>query len=309
MKRAALAAFLGLVLVAASAAPPVGAAAGDVTATGWWSRNPGQSAPAGGGAVALAPDGPVTVTAIRIDAAEGLSSATLSLVETGGVGQASGGIAACVAADDWEPAEGGALSDAPATECDDGIVLERDADASTWTADISSLVADAEGSVTVALVPSGGDDPLAPPFDIRFAAPVVEAVPAPDADDGGGGSFDFGSPPPPASDTGSSAQPAPTFAPAPETGSFGVETPASPAADPSPEPLPAETTDDGPAPEPEDELAFTPLVPTADVGGEDHRTVGKAVSYVVISAIAGAAVAGGSRLSRTRFGGQRVAAG
>lgn len=283
---------------------PSVSAAGAVDAVGWWTRNPGQSAPAGGIAVAAAPDGPVTVGAVAFDAGDGAASARITAVETGGVGASTATLQVCLAEDGWTPVEGGALADAPKNSCETRAVpFERDADAATWSADVIDLVGGEVGMVSLSIVPAGGD-PLAA-FDVRFATPVVEVTPIPpptevtaptdgsgfgtDTSNSGGapasgGSFDF-SPAP------ADVAPSPSFDPAP-----------APAAEPE-TPVtvdPATTGDTEPPPEATDDEVAVPLLPTSAGGSTDHRTVGKALTYVGLSALAGIVVGGGSRVRRLR---------
>lgn len=283
--------------------PSTQASPGDVTAVGWWTRNPGQTAPAGGMAVAAAPDGAVTTSAVAFDAGDGLLSATLTAVETGGVATSAAGLQVCASDPGWTPAEGGALADAPEGSCEQASVpFERDADAQTWSADVTSLVAGTSGVVSLVLVPA--DDAALAAFDVRLAAPVVDAQPIPepaqvpfepDSSSSGSGGGDGGTPAgggfsTPDFDTGFSPQPQ-------ATPSFEPEAPAEPSTS-----VPAETDageggDDLAA---DDEIAIPPLVPTASGGEPDHRTVGKAVTYVLLSALAGVVVGGGSRIVRLR---------
>ncbi len=300
---------LGVVAVAALMAGlawPAHATAADAVAVGWWTRNPGQSAPAGGMAVSSAPDGAVSVSAIRIDVGAGVISARISAGETGGVAQASAPLRICPTVNSWTPAEGGALADAPPADCAAGEVdFVRDADAASWSADVSNLVGGAQGVVSLAVVPGESSSPLAPTFDVRLAAPTVESTPLPipvevldptagsgswSGDDGSapasGASFDFESSP---------ATDGPGFTP----GGFSGSATPDPAA-PEPPTAPDADTDEAPVMDDLDEFAVPPLVPTSSSETPNHRTVGKALTYVLLSALAGVVVGGGSRIARVR---------
>ena len=88
------------------------------------------------------------------------------------------------------------------------------------------------------------------------------------------------------------------FSPQPQaTPSFESEAPAAP---PTTAPAETDTGEGGDDLAADDEIAVPPLVPTASGGEPDHRTVGKAVTYVLLSALAGVVVGGGSRIVRLR---------
>jgi hypothetical protein len=176
-----------------------------IVAVGWWTRSATQQAPKEGLAVATAPDGPVTLAAISVSVGDAeVISASLQAVETGGFAQDASSIQACYTADNgWKPVEGGSLDDAPQPACGDGsVLLSRDGDARIWSGELGQLFAGRTGTVSIMLVP--GDEvsqsaPPAPPapgvpppppsvapaFDVRLAAPTLDAQ-ATEASGGGG---------------------------------------------------------------------------------------------------------------------------
>lgn len=303
-RRTALALLVGLAGAVLGSTSAAGAQEGAGVTVGWWTRSPAQSAPEGGFAVASAPDGPVTVAAVVFDVRNDIAAGTLTAQETGGVGQAGATVVVCPASGPVtvpdEP--GGAFGDAPEPACDRGSVpFERDADSRRWSADVSALVAGLGGDVSLMLVPGPREGPLPPTFDVRFAAPEAQLrlVPAetptqPETS--------------PSPDPETSAAP-PTPPRQPETFSAGPPTspnpPAAPplfdTASPTVEPtVPHEDT----APETDDdstgEETAAPLLPTARTTSGGGAEVGKAFTYVLLSALAGAVVTGASRASRGR---------
>lgn len=301
--------LLAAVAAGLAVAPVAAGAAEQATATvGWWTRSPAQDAPEGGFAVATAPDGPLTVGAVGFDAGEGVTSAVLGAVETGGFGQAAAALQVCATSAPFEPAAGGALDDAPEPACDQGAVaFEREDAASSWTANITPLVADRAGPVAVVIVPG---EEASPAFDVRFAAPVVTVEPAGDAAGSGGGFSDDGSfgGSPSSSPSGSSPSPSPSPSFTGGGGDFGGGSSSF-----SPPPLTAEPPSAETAPQPEvptaadDETAlgiggtdettgsFRPLGDTSEEGAR----WGQAAFFVVVSAAAAVAAGFANRWRRT----------
>jgi len=282
-------------------------AAPSVTATGWWSRSPIASAPAGGLAVGRAPDGPTSVAAIRLQLGSGVTKAVIELDEVGATGSEIGAVVACGASNDWEAVERGALGDAPRTDCSASPTedVTRDASTLTWSVDVTELVAGKTGEVSIALIPmylpqtssAGGVSA----FDVQWAGPpsltaTAAATPSVTTTTGL----------PAASSTGSASPAAsggPTVArPAASTATLNV-TPA-PVARPVMQVETTTTTAAGgaPATPPTTASSFTSTGAAAQVsGGGDSsgRPYAQAVFFLVVSAIAGV-LAGAGRWFATR---------
>jgi hypothetical protein len=187
VRRARAAAVLALAAVASLAvAPPLvgGAGAADqaaiISGVGWWTSSPAASAPAGGIAVQAGPNGS-TVSQAAVEVTTSTSSidkAVLVLTEEGGVQAASAALQVCPTPNAWEPAEKGDAADAPKPECDRGKApLTRDGATATWSADVRSLLLDAEegDEVSLMIVPAGaGAVPVG--FEVRFQKPVLDAT-------------------------------------------------------------------------------------------------------------------------------------
>ena len=168
-------------------------------------------------------------------------------------------------------------------------------------------------------------------YDVRLAAPTVAATPVASSSSGsssgsGSGSFDFGSSGS-GSDDSSGSGSSSDFASggssdsssgsSGSSGSFdsgsGFAGGGAASAFGSTTPKPDAPTDDAATTTPaaddagldgtgsvtDDELALTPVLP-AGSSVDDQKTVGKALTYIVLSALAGVAVGGGSRLNRRR---------
>lgn len=298
----ALAGLLTLALALLAAPLTVGAQESPSASAGWWSRSPAQRAPAEGFAVASAPDGPVTVAAVVAAVSGSVTSGTLRAVEVGGLGQQEAAVVVCLAASPVTlPAEGGGdLADAPEADCERGSApFERDAESMQWSADLASLAGELDRQVALVVVPAPSDSPVQPTFDVRLAAPEVDLVtvasdpapdrsspspsPVPDAEPSPGrtpvtfdSGFDSGSPTP---------SPQPRFDPVDP-----VEAPAPPVAADEPEP----------ADDPIEEETAMPVRPTAGISGGHGPQFGKAVAYVLVSALAGAVVTGAGRVAKRR---------
>ena len=308
---------IGLVVASSALLSAAPARAADaIVDVGWWTRSPSQTAPDGGFAVAVAPDGPVTVAALRVTL-DGLATASVEAVETGGLNQAGAFLQACPTADPWEPVEGGALDVAPEADCAAGsVALVRDAGARRWRADLGPLV---EGDVLSVVIvageaPEGGL--TAPVFDVRLAAPVVATTAsAPSGDAGSGASTNGTTGSGATSGTSPTGGPSLTSPPMSAIGSpsagFGsgdtsvIPTPATPSAAASPGSAPqplapvagdevALGTDAGTG---QVEPSFTPLTSSA---GEIEPRWGQALFFVVVSAVAAVTVAFGNRWRRLR---------
>jgi hypothetical protein len=189
-------------------------AAVPVSAVGWWTRSPSPAAPPDGGiAVGEAPDGNLSVAAIRISTGGGASGAKLTLAESGGQGQEAASLQVCTTADGWNSAAGDDIGLAPRPDCPtEPVLLARDA-AGSWTADLSTLVAGKTGEVSLMIVP--GPPPAAVPgvaaagaFQVAFNPPTVDGTVAPEASDSSSGSsYSFSDTPSSGSSTFPSAAP------------------------------------------------------------------------------------------------------
>jgi hypothetical protein len=160
------------VLVPASPMPAQGEGeAATITETGWWTRRPSPSAPAGGFEVANAPDGPLSVAALRILIEPGdLTQAILVLKEASGLGQDAAGIKVCLTTATWTAANGGPLSAAPRGDCNRSIDLKRDATTATWSAELLPLLSGQKGTASIVVVP--GPDTVPLPVDPGFQVVV-----------------------------------------------------------------------------------------------------------------------------------------
>lgn len=340
-----LAASLVLPVAATLAGAAPAAAAEPVVEVGWWTRSPSQAAPEGGFAVAAGPDGASTVAAIRVTL-PGLSSASLTAVEDGGLNQGAAAVQACPTADPWTPTAGGDLAEAPEADCEAGsVALTRDAESTSWTGDLTPLVRN--GALSVVLVPGEASGAAMLGFDVRFAAPEITATSDDTGDDagslggestGGGttsdgttsgssgsGSSDSGTDGSGGSTSSSGADAAPSpVAIAPSTGSsfgttassgFGSSPSSSAGASFTASPPPVAPVATGSAPQPlvegsAEEVALAPtaageqtaatFTPLSGGGEPVEPRWGQALFFVILSAFAGVAVAGGSRLRRRR---------
>lgn len=218
-----------------------------VVAVGTWTRNPLAADPPGGGvAVANAPDGALTVAAVRFSGSA--TGVTLRLRPSDpGVAPLGAAVQACVTTSPWQPVVNGDLAAAPAADCSAGAVsLTADA-GGVWSGDISVLL---ERSPSILLLPAPGAPPL---FLLSFGPPTVEQA---------------------AADTSSGAGASPTSPPAGPSGP-AEPPPAEPAA------LPPSATAGSPPPAPfsarPSELAApvpTPTVATAQPAAVDPVGVG-----------------------------------
>jgi len=307
-------AVVATVAVAAPLVPsPADAAGASVTGLGWWSRNPTSSAPAGGLAVGVAPDGAATVAAVKLDLGDGVSSARIELTEAGGFGAEIAGAVACITGAAWEPVEKGAFEEAPATTCGDEpmVALARDAEAMTWSADLQPLLTDRSGEVAIALIPDArpeaGSIGGATPFEVQWnGPPVVTSTAAAGSTSGASGgpvSPRPASPSPSSSPSSSSSSPSPRPAtrpamPASSTGSLTVTAP------PVPTPAVSATTTTVAAVEVASGEATNgapfALASGATPGGGDpaEKPYAQAVFFLAVSAAAGLVAGFGRRFAR-----------
>lgn len=162
--------------------------AASITETGWWSRNPAATAPAGGFQVASAPDGPVSVTALRVQVdATSLRSALLILSESNQVGTAT--LQVCPTTAAWSAAAPGPITAAPAPECGSAVALQRNEVQRVWTADVAAVLGGGAGQKSLVVVPGPSALPVPVPFQVDFAGAALQAdgdVPPPSGATGDG---------------------------------------------------------------------------------------------------------------------------
>ena len=163
-----------------------------VSEVGWWSRNPAAMPPPGGFQVAQAPDGDLSVSAIRIRVSgTSLLTARLSIVETQVVGTPT--VQVCRTAATWTAGPHAGDFNAPERDCASPVPLARNEAAREWTADVLPLLTTG-GDVSLMVVPApdpANPTPLKAPFQVDFGSAQVLAtggeVPSSDTGVGGGG--------------------------------------------------------------------------------------------------------------------------
>ena len=189
LRRRSILALAALLACLGGTAPARADEAPTVTGVGWWTRSPAAGAPPTGGlTVGMAPDGPVSVAAVRLQAA-GATTLELEIGEVGGLLPEAASILVCAGADDWVPVQGGSMADAPSPDCSTSVPLSRD-DQGRWNVDLRPLVRDREAPVSLVLVPAGsGTVPgLNLAWEVQFAPPVLRgdgppAAPPPPVED------------------------------------------------------------------------------------------------------------------------------
>jgi hypothetical protein len=152
--------------------------------TGWWSSEPGASAQSGNGFQVSAIGGTATsVAAVRFSTPSGITSAKLSLQEaSGGFVTPATSLQACITMDQWQPANPGAMADAPKADCSQAVALTRDATSLVWSGDVAALMPTAGGTPSLMIVPGAtpnGGSPLDPGFRITFSDAKLAVVSAP----------------------------------------------------------------------------------------------------------------------------------
>ena len=188
------------------AALPAAAAEGDPV-TGWWSRTrlgppvPVEApapVPEGGTWVASDPSGPLAVSALRLDLAEGVVATGLSLK----VERADGtpAVRACPAVARWQPEQGGRLDSAPAHSCEVSAKAEVKGDALV----VAFPAGFSEGFLDVVLTPEPGAV-FSLTLQKATAASVTTQSPPPEGVTTG--ALDPAPPPPGLTPTGGSALP------------------------------------------------------------------------------------------------------
>jgi hypothetical protein len=275
-RRLLLGGVLGGVLVLSVVVAPGAHAEVPVSQVGWWTRSPTPpTVPEGGISVAAAPDGPLTVGAVLLDAGGGASGASVRLVETGGEGQQLGGLQVCPTSSAWSPAEAGAMADAPKDDCASATVAMARGDDGTWTADVQSLVDGKTGPVGLIVLPAAGSVA----FQVTFAPPIVDGSVTDESDSSSESTSDAFEPS--TSSSGSFST---------DTGSFTV--PSAPAV---PE-VPVTTATTAPAATiaPSNDVAastFSGGLPIKTVTG-DHVTKATVLLWYLAAIVFGSAVAG-----------------
>lgn len=267
---------LALGTMLAGGAASASAASATITEVGWWTRDPAAAAPDGGLAVGNAPDGALTVAAVRIQVPTGRAgTVTLTLVEADSVAPLGAGVRACVTRSPWVAATGGSFDEAPAPACDAGSALLTRADDGSWKGDISALVTSGSSSASVVIVP---DDGAPAAFKLSFDPPALSSSGAAE-------------PAPPATSpvTTTTAPPAPA-SPSPPAGpsTLSLTAPAATAEEPTPA-----------APsEPADQFAALPSRPSPAGAGQDGgggKDWAQLVRLALVSLAFGGVLAGSRR--------------
>lgn len=267
MKRAGLTVAL---FVVALVGLPTPASAASVIAVGWWTRSPAASAPEGGITVSNAPDGPVSVAAVRVDlGTTGVSSATITLAQTGGAAPAGAQLVVCVVGDSWKAEPGAALDAAPATSCT-GTSTALVANGETWSANVADLVGEARGTLSFAVVPSAGSGGL---WDLQFDKPQFQGTPA---STGTGRST---------ATTAPRSTPTTGFAARPAESSFSTPRPPTVSATTTTVAITPTTVNNFVPNVAPNEVAFGGA--TDEDGGAQGRPVGQAITLVLLAAVVG----------------------
>ena len=188
MRRVQLAAAAALATVAFGFALVPGEvsaqAAASVAETGWWSRQPA-AVPGSAFEVARAPDGDISVTAIRIRVDGQVGSAQLQLTEVQTTGSPS--LQVCPTLATWTVPNPlpGAWDSRPAATCGPTPVrLVRNDVQGIWSVDLRSFLPPGQPTVSVMIVPAPDESitvppPLpAPPVGIPVAPPVTPPPPS-----------------------------------------------------------------------------------------------------------------------------------
>lgn len=292
MKRRLLAIgfLVSLVLLVAGVA---GALDGDPpTTSGWWTDQPGAAAqPDGGFEVGGVGGQSVSVAAVRFSTPSGVTTATLSLQESGGFVTPASSLQVCPTVDPWEPANPGAMADAPAPDCTNPVPLTRDAAALVWTADVGTLLPSLGGEPSLMIVPGasgGGGSPLDPGFSVTFSGAALAVTAAP-----GTTTTAFSSFTPPNSGGGGSSSPSNGFGSS--SGSVSGIGPFTPTtAAPAPPTTAAPTGN---------QEAFTPPALAAGAtpgGGGKHQPWERLLFLLPLSAAIGVGTVYGKRLLQQR---------
>lgn len=186
----------------------------------WWLAGATGIAPPGvppdGLYIANNPSGPQGVSALKFTLAGGGSAGMLRL-DLAGAPSGQPVIGLCQLTDDWEPAQGGSLSDAP--PCAEGGATaagEASADGQNYTFSVGALISD--GLLNVAVIP-GADSGT---FSVAFKKPADDALTAAGTSSSGSGETS----PAPETTPSTSFSPAPSFNAPPPT--FAPQSPDAP---------------------------------------------------------------------------------
>jgi hypothetical protein len=284
--------LIGFVLSALAFGALAGTAGSEPpSAVGWWTSTPGAGAAEDGGfEVAAVAGNHVSVAALRFANAAGGATATLTLTEAGGTVTPTTALQACPTTEPWEPANPGALDDAPEPDCTAAVPLTRDEEAATWTGSVSGIL----GAGTIMIVPGetpGGGSPLDVGFRVEFSgadlvvttpsASGPSPTPAPLPSGGGSGGTSGGS-------SGGSSFPSSSPSPSPALSGAGPVTPTTVAAGGGTT-VTTVAVDEGDASGgSEDAFGAPDLAPGATVGGGGSDQPWERLLFLVpLSALAG----------------------
>lgn len=262
-----------------------------VTEVGWWSRQPGATAPQGGFAVATTPDGPTSVAAVRLELEFGIEVPILTAKESTLRGSVST-LRVCPTGDAWTPASPGTFDKAPKAACDVASAdLVRQADGN-WRADVGPLLRGRTGTVAVMIVPTAAASsgiPISPSiFEVQFSAPKLEgsAKPAPTTTTVSATTTTSAAPPPV-----TTATPRPTTGPAPAT--TAAARPATPQTVTTTRPpttiAPTTTSRAVAAPTATQPVAVAPRTAVPSPADEGGPGIARALIFTAVALIAGVA--------------------
>ena len=319
MKRARhVVAACAIAVAVAVPSTPAGAE-GTIGRVGWWTRNPAAGAPEGGMNVSHGPDGAVSVGAVQIISTTALTDAFIIFPEESGIQADSAQLQVCLTPNDWKAGDAQPYAEAPKPECEGAsIAMKRTASASTWAAEVTSLLGDLEeeGKLSLMIVPAGpATVPVA--FEVRLGKPTFNANPVPRAaspSSSGSGTFTSGSggttssgssdsfdSSTPSSGTGSSVDAAPTGAatfssPVVVSGPVSASAPAAPTtADGAAGAPPVTDGSDGTG-----ELAALPSQAATGVVTPSGNHAVQAMFFVFLATLAGAGAGFGRWFLRRR---------
>lgn len=183
------------VVLSVPAAPPASAAgAASIIQVGWWSQRPGAAElPEGGFELALAPNGPISQAALRVQVtAVQLTSALLELTPSDEFGAGVASVHACPTNDAWAPANPGAWDDRPEPDCDRKDLPLSRRQTGEWLGDVAELLN--IGTHSIVLVPMSHPDTqgFPAPYQLVFESAKLTASaptpPPPNPPGDGGGS-------------------------------------------------------------------------------------------------------------------------
>lgn len=174
-----------LALLLLVAAPARADSVGSIKEFGWWTKRPGAQPTPNGFEVANGPDGAESVAAFRVELTGSVSQATLKFSEATdpNVAAVSGtpALKLCSTTSPWTADQQGAFDKAPTADCT--VSAKMTADKTTWSGDVTPLLAGKTGEVSLMVVPDV--QPAAglvqPTFNRQFGAPVLNADGSADA--------------------------------------------------------------------------------------------------------------------------------